>query len=98
MNGDILIGVLIPFAGTALGSACVYFMKKGIGSKGSEGSHGVCKRRDGGRLDLESHHSGNGANRGIWKTEFPSCIDRILAGNPFSAAARHSHSSSAHEH
>lgn len=33
MNGDILIGVLIPFAGTALGSACVFFMKKGLGAK-----------------------------------------------------------------
>ncbi|MBQ6441997.1 MAG: ZIP family metal transporter [Lachnospiraceae bacterium] len=27
------MGVLIPFAGTALGSACVFFMKKGLGAK-----------------------------------------------------------------
>lgn len=28
MNLSILIGILIPFAGTTLGSACVFFMKK----------------------------------------------------------------------
>ena len=31
MNTDVLLGLLIPFAGTALGSACVFFMKKGLG-------------------------------------------------------------------
>ena len=33
MNTDVLLGLLIPFAGTALGSACVFFMKKGLGKK-----------------------------------------------------------------
>ena len=28
MNTAVLAGLLIPFAGTALGSACVFFMKK----------------------------------------------------------------------
>ncbi len=28
MNTEILMGLLIPFSGTALGSACVFFMKK----------------------------------------------------------------------
>ena len=28
MNQNTLIGILIPFAGTALGSAMVFFMKK----------------------------------------------------------------------
>lgn len=28
MNADILTGVMIPFAGTAAGAACVFFMKK----------------------------------------------------------------------
>ena len=28
--GNIALGILIPFAGTTLGSACVYFMKNGI--------------------------------------------------------------------
>lgn len=33
MNTDVLLGLLIPFAGTALGSACVFFMKKELGKK-----------------------------------------------------------------
>ena len=33
MNTDVLIGILIPFVGTALGSACVFFMKKQLGDK-----------------------------------------------------------------
>lgn len=31
MNLDVLLGLLIPFAGTTLGSACVFFMKKEMG-------------------------------------------------------------------
>ncbi len=33
MNTQTLMGVLIPFAGTVLGSACVFFMKKELGVK-----------------------------------------------------------------
>ncbi|MCR4790072.1 MAG: ZIP family metal transporter [Treponemataceae bacterium] len=33
MNGLIAEGLLIPFAGTALGSACVFFMKKDLNPK-----------------------------------------------------------------
>ena len=33
MNNTTLIGLLIPFLGTALGSACVFFMKKQMGAK-----------------------------------------------------------------
>ena len=33
MNTDVLLGLFIPFAGTALGSACVFFMKKELGPK-----------------------------------------------------------------
>jgi len=28
MNGSILLGLMIPFAGTSLGSACVFLMKQ----------------------------------------------------------------------
>ncbi|MCR5094606.1 MAG: ZIP family metal transporter [Lachnospiraceae bacterium] len=31
MNTELLTGIMIPFAGTALGSACVFFMKKELG-------------------------------------------------------------------
>ena len=30
MNTDTLIGIIIPFIGTAAGSACVFFMKKAL--------------------------------------------------------------------
>ena len=30
MNDDVLTGVMIPFAGTAAGAACVFFMKKNL--------------------------------------------------------------------
>ena len=33
MNTNVLMGLLIPFAGTALGSACVFFMKNELGEK-----------------------------------------------------------------
>ena len=33
MNTDIVTGIMIPFAGTALGSACVFFMKRGLGER-----------------------------------------------------------------
>ncbi len=33
MNTQTLMGLLIPFAGTVLGSACVFFMKKELGIK-----------------------------------------------------------------
>ena len=32
MNSDVLLGLMIPFAGTALGSGCVFFMKKEMGA------------------------------------------------------------------
>ena len=28
--GNIILGIMIPFAGTTLGAACVYFMRNGI--------------------------------------------------------------------
>ena len=33
MNTSILLGLLIPFIGTSLGSACVFFMRKELGPK-----------------------------------------------------------------
>lgn len=33
MNTDVLAGILIPFAGTAVGSGCVFLLKKQLGTK-----------------------------------------------------------------
>ena len=30
LNFEIIRGILLPFAGTTLGAACVFFMKKGL--------------------------------------------------------------------
>ena len=30
MNSTVLLGLLIPFAGTSLGAACVFFLKKDL--------------------------------------------------------------------
>ena len=31
MRSEVIVGILIPFIGTALGSACVFFTKKELG-------------------------------------------------------------------
>ena len=33
MNTELISGIMIPFAGTALGAACVFLLKKGLGDK-----------------------------------------------------------------
>ena len=43
MNIEIIRGILIPFLGTVLGSACVFFQKN-IGDACAEGPDGLCSR------------------------------------------------------
>ena len=44
-----------PFPmGTALGSACVFFMKKSLGDLVQRAPCGLCRRCDGGGVDMES--------------------------------------------
>ena len=33
MNPPVIYGLLIPFVGTSLGAACVFFLKKGLGDR-----------------------------------------------------------------
>ena len=33
MNDNVIIGILLPFVGTTLGSACVFLMRKNINKK-----------------------------------------------------------------
>lgn len=49
---DTFWGLLIPFLGTSLGAACVFFMQ-GKMNRGVERSHGICLRGHGGGFDLE---------------------------------------------
>ena len=49
----VIEGIAIPFAGTALGSACVFFMKKGIEPYDTACADRLCGRCDGRGFDLE---------------------------------------------
>lgn len=37
METLVIYGLLIPFVGTSLGSACVFFLKKGLGDRVQRG-------------------------------------------------------------
>lgn len=40
MEAPVIYGLLIPFVGTSLGSACVFFLKKGLGNRVQRGLTG----------------------------------------------------------
>ena len=40
METPVIYGLLIPFAGTSLGAACVFFLKKGLGDRVQRGLTG----------------------------------------------------------
>ena len=40
MNTPVIYGLLIPFVGTSLGAACVFFLKKGLGDRVQRGLTG----------------------------------------------------------
>ena len=49
---DVFWGLFIPFLGTSLGAACVFFMRGEMNR--SVQRDGFCGRRDGGGIGLES--------------------------------------------
>ena len=50
---EIFLGIMIPFLGTTLGAACVFFMKKIPWRSGAALPCGLCRRGDGGSVHLE---------------------------------------------
>ena len=40
MDTPVIYGLLLPFAGTSLGAACVFFLKKGLGDRVQRGLTG----------------------------------------------------------
>ena len=44
MNLDVILGILLPFAGTTLGAAMVFFMRKEMNEKLQKGLLGVASR------------------------------------------------------
>ena len=50
---ETFLGIMIPFLGTTLGAACVFFMKKSLGDLVQRALAGLCRRSDGGGVDME---------------------------------------------
>ena len=57
---ETFLGILIPFVGTTLGAACVFFMKKSFGRSVQRSLAGFAAG-DGCRFHLESFDSGDRA-------------------------------------
>ena len=47
METLVIYGLLIPFVGTSLGSACVFFLKKGLGDRVQRGLTGFASGASG---------------------------------------------------
>lgn len=52
-------GILIPFLGTTLGAACVFFLRKALGDRLQRALTGFAARCDGRGLRLEPAHPGH---------------------------------------
>ena len=50
---ETFLGIMIPFLGTTLGAACVFFMKKSLGDLVQRSPCRLCRRCDGGSVHLE---------------------------------------------
>ena len=56
---NVFEGILIPFVGTTLGAACVFFMRKTLSKLLQRALAGLCSRYNGCCFNLESSDSGN---------------------------------------
>ena len=45
---SVLLGIMVPFIGTALGAGCVFLLKDEMSAQSSENFAGICLRRNGG--------------------------------------------------
>ena len=54
---NIFLGIMIPFAGTALGAACVFLLKNDIRAGVRESTSGFRVRHYGGRLCVVTFNS-----------------------------------------
>ena len=87
MNWSVFYGILIPFLGTSFGAACVFY-EKGDGRPTTAYADGICRRCDGGGVDLESFDSGDGAGWRYGKAGVCAGSRRVLAWDPVSSSAR----------
>ena len=75
--GMIILGILIPFAGTTIGAASVYFMRNGI-----RDHVGLCLRYYGGSFRVVSSDSGHEDFRESGASCFFAGCGRILLRDP----------------
>ena len=61
MDQAVFYGILIPFLGTSLGAACVFFMKHDMSERLSRILTGFAGGGDGGGIHLEFTDSGDGS-------------------------------------
>ena len=55
----VIIGILIPFFGTSLGAAFVFFMRKSLSDMLQSGIDRICGGSHGGCIHLEPFNSGD---------------------------------------
>ena len=89
---ETFLGILIPFLGTALGSACVFFMKKSLGDLVQRSLAGFAAGGDGGGVDMESADPCHRAIGGHGQAVFPPGLYRLLGRRAVFAHARSSDS------
>lgn len=77
------IGLLIPFVGTSLGAACVFFMKNNMKEMTTRALTGFAAGSYGCSINMEPVNSGNGADTitGNGENVILSGIYRILDWN-----------------
>ena len=83
MNSEVIGGILIPFVGTTLGAAGVFFMKKRAERSGTAGTDRFCSGGDGGGFGMESSDSGDGSVRRDGTTGIHPAVVGFWIGNLF---------------
>ena len=92
MVKTVILGLMIPFIGTAAGSACVFFLKKDL--KNQARADRICSGRDGRGVDLEPDRSCHRAVFRQGKIRVPSRLCWLLVWNTFPAPVRSRNSAS----
>lgn len=91
MNLSVFYGILIPFLGTSLGAACVFFMKHDMSERLSRILTGFAAGGDGGGIHLEFTDPGDGSVGRDGKVCVYSSSSWILGWHSVSASVRSHH-------
>ena len=98
MQSQVFTSIMMPFFGTALGSACVLFMKNRLNPRSvTKGADWVCGGGHGGCFHLEPAGSCHGAVGFHGAVGIRACGDWFLVWHPVPAAFEPDGSPSAYE-